>query len=108
MARVWRLAGGLGCCGRVRVHAKHSYPVYQLDGYAHSGQSDVNSMSNMVDYIYLDRVSRVKAKKWGWRQRPDPCIAHSMVGVKVLKILKQANRAVKHVIPGIIEVADNS
>jgi hypothetical protein len=43
--------GVLGCYGRVRVHAQHSYPVYKLDGYAHSDQSDVNSVSSMVDYI---------------------------------------------------------
>jgi hypothetical protein len=38
-------------------------------------------------------------KKWGWWQRSDPCDAHKMVDGNVLKILKQANRAVKHVIP---------
>ena len=57
-------------------------------------------MSSMIDYIELDRSWRVNAKKWGWWQRPDQCIAHKMVEVKVLKILKQANRTVKHVIPG--------
>jgi hypothetical protein len=35
----------------------------------------------------------------GLVQRPDPCITHNMVEVKVLKILKQANRTVKYVIP---------
>ncbi len=82
------------------VHAKHSYPVMYLDGYAHSGQSNVTSVSSMVDYTWLDRFWRVSAKKWRWWQRPDPCIAHNMVEAKVLKILKQANRAVEHVIPG--------
>ncbi len=42
---------GLGCCGKVHVHAKHSYPVNGLDGYAHSSQSDVTSVSSIVDYI---------------------------------------------------------
>ena len=55
-------------------------------------------MSNMVDYIKLDRFWRVNAKKWGWWQRPDQCDAHNMVEVNVLKILKQANRTVKYVI----------
>ncbi len=91
---------GVGCCGRVRMHAKHSYLVYDLAGYGHSSQTDVTSVSNMVDYILLDRFWRVHAKEWGWRQRPDPCIAHNMVEVKVLKILKQANQTVKLVIPG--------
>jgi hypothetical protein len=73
---------------------------YDLDGYAYSSQSDVTSMSSMVDYIKLDRFWSVNAKEWGWWQRPDPCHAHNMVEVKVPKILKQANRAVKHVILG--------
>ncbi len=79
---------------------QHSYPVYDLDGYAHSSQSDVTSVSSMVDYIELDRSWRVNAKKWGWWHRPDACIAHNMVEVKVLKIFKQANRIVKYVILG--------
>jgi hypothetical protein len=90
----------LRCYGRVRVHAQHSYPVYQLDGYTHSSQSDVNSVSSMIEYIKLDRFWRVNAKKWCEWQRPDPCIAHNMVEVKGLKILKQANRAVRYVILG--------
>ncbi len=57
-------------------------------------------MSSMADYIKLDRFWRVNAKKWGWWQRSDQSIAHNMVEVKVLKILKQANHAVKHVISG--------
>ncbi len=38
-------------------------------------------------------------KKWCWWQRPDPCYSHNMVEVKVLRILKQADRKAKHVIP---------
>ena len=56
-------------------------------------------MSSIVDYIKLYRFWRVNAKKWGWWQRPDACIAHNMAEVKVIKTLKQANRAVKYVIP---------
>ncbi len=82
------------------MHAQHSYPVYDLGGYAHSSQSDVTSVSNIVNYIYLNRFWRVKVKKWGWWQRLDLCDAHNMVEVKVLKILKQANRTAKYVIPG--------
>ncbi len=54
----------------------------------------------MIDYIELDRSWRVNAKKWGWWQRPDQSIAHKMVEVKVLKILKRVNRTVKYAIQG--------
>ncbi len=56
----------LGCCGRVRVHVKHSYPVYQLDGYAHSSQSGVTSVSSsMIDYIKLDRFLEGECEEMG-------------------------------------------
>jgi hypothetical protein len=51
---IWQGSGGCqGCWGAMagRVHAKQSYPVYDLGGYAHSSKSDVSSVLIMVDYI---------------------------------------------------------
>ncbi len=42
---------GVGVLWQGACACQHSYLVYDLDGYAHSGQSDVTSVSNMVDYV---------------------------------------------------------
>jgi hypothetical protein len=53
----------------------------------------------MIDFIELDRFWRVN-EEVGFGSRGQTHALHNMVEVKVLKILKQANRIVKYVILG--------